>query len=560
MKEKIKLAINAVRRFMKAHKVISIMIALAVVIAVIVIVKLVSQGKNETKYVLAAAIKDNISSSVSGSGTVIAESQVDIKPKVSGDVVYVGVKVGDKVEKGQLIARIDDENAAKAVRDAELNLENARLSYEKTTRATEDSLNREIINSRDSVSSSLVAMSDTISDLDDLMYENDRGYSYMTNFNYYKSLTQNSRDKASSAALLADENYLNAVSLYKSASAKVVLQGDDHDELLSSLASSYNLVKAVFDTAESARVFLTVVRDDFNNRNETVPASITEDLRTVDGYISALNSRLSELSARKSALRDALDPLTAKISLTQRENALTDAKEKLGDYYIRAPFDGTVAKMNIKNADSVSSDSVSSGSSIATIVTDKSIAEISLNEVDVAKVKTGEKAVLDFDAVDNVTITGIVTEVDAVGSSSQGVVTYGAKIAFDVENEQIRSGMNVNATIFTETKANILLVPASAVKTQGGKSYVSVVKNPPSKLASVAVALSTVPENVPVTIGIQNDDYVEIISGLNEGDVVIERTVSGNSSSASRASESASGSNRNVMMFGSNGGSAPRMR
>ncbi|MFA4999421.1 MAG: efflux RND transporter periplasmic adaptor subunit [Parcubacteria group bacterium] len=595
MKEKIKLVIKAAHKFMKIHKVFSAAIVFAAVVAVIVSVKFISRGRDETKYVLAAALKDSISVSVSGSGTVTAESQVDIKPKVSGDVVYVGVKVGDKVKRGQLIAQIDDENAAKAVRDAELSLENAKLSYEKATKPAdaldlvqaenavfkaEDTLEREITNGYNAVSNAMSVLPGLLSDIHSLVYDWDNGFG-ISNFTYYKNFVLNDIKNAETTLISTDTNYKKADNLYKEVSSKLIIPiKNDQDELLDYLDSAYAAVKAASNAAQNARSFLIVAQNDFNNRDTDIPLSITADLRTIDGYIASLNTELVSLATRKTALRDAIiaiaekedalkdlkdgpDALalsSARLSLSQKENALEDAKEKLANYYIRAPFDGTVAKMNIKNADSVSSDSVSSGSSIATIVTDKSIAEISLNEVDIAKVKTGEKAILDFDAIDDMTITGIVTEVDAVGSSTQGVVSYGAKIAFDVENAQIRSGMNANATIITETKTNAILVPANAVKKQGDTSYVSVVKNPPSELASIAIALTTNPENIPVTIGLQNDDYVEILSGLSEGDVIIERTVTSSSSSAGRTNRTTSGGNQNMMMFGSNGGSAPRMR
>ena len=98
------------------------------------------------------------------------------------------------------------------------------------------------------------------------------------------------------------------------------------------------------------------------------------------------------------------------------------------------------------------------------LITKQKIAEISLNEVDAAKVKVGQKVTLTFDAIDGLSITGEVSEIDALGTVSQGVVTYGVKIAFDTQDERVKSGMSVSAAIITDVKQNVLLVPNAAVK------------------------------------------------------------------------------------------------
>ncbi|HQA96311.1 MAG TPA: HlyD family efflux transporter periplasmic adaptor subunit, partial [Candidatus Colwellbacteria bacterium] len=370
-------------------------------------------------------------------------------------------------------------DARKSVRDAEINLENAKLSYEKSIKPAteleirqaenalfkaEDNLDKEALAAYDAALSGLAKLPEAISGIYDLIYDTDFGFE-MTNLNYYKTLALLNKDGAAKAASLTEENYKKAKSLYKSVSSDLIAFDSEGDEILNYLESVYEGVKAGLEAAQAERNFIMLVRDDFDSRNQDIPYFLSNDLKTAETYVSSLQSELSNLASKKSAFRDAVlsvaekkddleelknkpDALTlstAKISLSQRENSLTDAKEKLNDHYIRAPFDGTVAKMNIKNSDSVSSDSVSSGSSIATIVSEKSMAEISLNETDISRVKIGQKAVLDFDSTDDVVIAGTIIEVDAVGSSSQGVVSYGAKIAFESEDERIKSGMSVNA-------------------------------------------------------------------------------------------------------------------
>jgi len=164
------------------------------------------------------------------------------------------------------------------------------------------------------------------------------------------------------------------------------------------------------------------------------------------------------------------------------------------------------------------------------LITQQRLAEISLNEVDVAKVKTGQKATLTFDAISDFSISGKVIEVDMLGTVNQGVVSYGVKIAFDTENERIKPGMSVAVDIITETKQDVLVLPNGAIKSQNGYYYVESAEVPEETrqqlLASVSgTVLSQSPKVQVVEIGISNDSYTEIVSGLNEGDIVVTSTV-----------------------------------
>jgi HlyD family secretion protein len=200
-----------------------------------------------------------------------------------------------------------------------------------------------------------------------------------------------------------------------------------------------------------------------------------------------------------------------------------DAKEKLADYSLRAPFDGTITGITIKKGDAVTS-----GTSIATLLTPQKIAEIALNEVDASKISLGQKATLSFDAVDGLSLTGKVSEIDALGTVSQGVVTYTVKITFDAEDARVKPGMSVSAAIITDVKQNVLMVPNSAVKLSGDARYVEVPTVPVATDATANVSgivFNEPPREQSIQMGISNDTSTEIISGLQEGDQIIVRTI-----------------------------------
>jgi HlyD family secretion protein len=226
--------------------------------------------------------------------------------------------------------------------------------------------------------------------------------------------------------------------------------------------------------------------------------------------VDALSSVKLSLSDKKEAVtKEDLDIETQNLAVKQRQYALSDAKENLAQHYIRAPFDGVVTEVNVKKGDSVSASTI-----LINLITKQKIAEISLNEVDVAKVKVGQKTTLTFDAIEDLTITGEIAEVYTLGTVSQGVVTYDVKITFDTQDEKVKPGMSVSVEIITDVKQDVLLVSNSAIKSQNDIQYVEV------------MGTDNAVYSQEIETGISNDTYTEIISGLKEGDIVVASTIS----------------------------------
>ncbi|MFH1564812.1 MAG: efflux RND transporter periplasmic adaptor subunit [bacterium] len=210
---------------------------------------------------------------------------------------------------------------------------------------------------------------------------------------------------------------------------------------------------------------------------------------------------------------DELDIRAKKITIQQKQEALNTAIEDLKDHEIYAPFDGIIAKVNVAKGDSVSS-----GTAIGSVITTQKIAEVTLNEIDAANTKVGQKVTLTFDAAEGVTAVGEVASIDTLGTVSQGVVSYQVKIAFDVQDERIKPGMSVSSSIIIDSKQNVIMSPISAVKTNGG-SYVEILVN-------------GAPQKKKVTTGISNDTMIEIVEGLEEWEQVITQTINPTAASA----------------------------
>jgi macrolide-specific efflux system membrane fusion protein len=112
------------RNYILGHKIISL-IGLIIIIAISYwIIKSFSNTATETSYITGQVKRETIIISVSGTGQVSALNQIDLKTKVSGDLTYLNVKVGQEVQKGAYLAQIDNG-------DASYELESAKIAYDK---------------------------------------------------------------------------------------------------------------------------------------------------------------------------------------------------------------------------------------------------------------------------------------------------------------------------------------------------------------------------------------------------------------------------------------------
>ncbi len=219
--------------------------------------------------------------------------------------------------------------------------------------------------------------------------------------------------------------------------------------------------------------------------------------------------------------------------IAQAEAALTSAwlSYSLTSSTIVAPVTGTIANLSITEGSRISNSSSSSDNNnspsaqaIGTIDTgsSKTTATVNLTEIDIVKIKTGQKVTMTLDAFPDKTYTGKVSIINTEGTVSSGVTTYPTTITFDAPPENIYPNMAVNATIITALKNDVLLVPTSAVQTSNGVSTVRVLKNDQST-------------SVGVEIGNTSDTQTEIVSGLSEGDQVIIGTTIPTSSGGTNA-------------------------
>jgi len=536
--------INTIKAYLIAHKAISIVILIVLLGLGYWGYKKFTSTANDVRYITTKIKRGEIISSISGSGQISSLNQVDIKAKVSGDVVYIAAQDGQKIGNGGLIARLDAKDAEKSVRDAEINLESskivlAKLKIEKSQENMEADLAKSYDDGFNTVSNVFLDLPEIMTGLDDIFFESNPATGQW-NIDWYEGQVNNEdRDKTIIFKQDLVDSYHAAKKAYDTSfdNYKTTSRSSSSAVIEALILQIYETTKIISDSIKNANNYVDFVNDSIQKNNFDEPTIIATHKATLNTYTSDTNAHLLSLLSIKTSIKEYkdaflnadLDIQSAELSLRQKENALQDAKDKLADYFIHAPFEGTIAKINVKK-----SDSISAGATAATLITKKQLAEISLNEVDVAKIKIGQTTMLTFDAIPDLTIAGIVSDIDTIGAVEQGVVTYIIKVSFDVQDERIKTGMSVSGAIITDKKQNVLVLPNSAIKSlsaQTGQVDQSYVENFDTSLVfppvgkSIGAVSKMIPNKIPVEVGLVGDSYSEIISGIKEEDEIIIRTI-----------------------------------
>jgi len=423
------------------------------------------------------------------------------------------------VRAGDLIASVD-------ARDARISLENAKINMEKLTNSNSTSLlqnNNSLSKAYETGYNTVVSTNSDfpsiVSGMDDLFYTQ-TGYLSDTKIQSLSDSTKTLRNNAGilfdSAKRKRDENS----SLYQKTS-----RTSSNNDIENLISNTYDTVKQFTEALKNARSAVEYIKNQQIDRNATDATTAETNL---DSWISKMNTNLSSLLSAKTSIDEANNSLielnkgTNSLDVRAQQLSLESAQLAYDNSFIRAPFDGVVAQLTVHLGDNVSN-----GTALGTFITQQKVADITLNEVDVAKIKIGNKATLTFDAIDGLEITGKVSSVDLVGTVSQGVVSYPVKIVLDTQDDRIKSGMSVSAGIITEAKQDIIVVPTSAIKSQNNVSYVDTVPKETSVTDSSGVVISVAPTQQQVELGISDDTNTEIISGLSVGDKIVTKTIAG---------------------------------
>lgn len=217
-------------------------------------------------------------------------------------------------------------------------------------------------------------------------------------------------------------------------------------------------------------------------------------------------------------------------------NAASLAYQATQNAVVTAPIGGTIANLSILPGSSVTASSGNNNSSTTTTASQVLIigdptnlqVKVTVSEIDVPKIKAGQKATIALDAFADKTFVGKLSNIDSIGTITSGVVSYTAYITLLDAPSDIKSGMTASVTIQTDRKDDVIKIPTSAITTTNGTSTVQVMKN-----GKITI--------IPVELGIASDTETEVTSGLTQGDTIITSAITPSTTSAGTSTSPFSG-------------------
>jgi HlyD family secretion protein len=410
--------------------------------------------------------RGDISASVSATGDVLPEREANLAFESAGAIRAVDVAVGDRVEAGQVLAQLDTVDVELAIRQAEVGL--------RTTLA---------------------------------------------------QLRQLQEPPSASDLAAAEAALASAQVAYQD-----LLAGADADQLASARAS-----------VEQARVQLEQAQqayDQVKDRPEVglLPQSLQLQQATIayetaqaQYRVATKNATAAQVAQAQSAIAQAqagLDRLRkapsaeqieiAQASVDQAQITLEQAQNRLADSRIAAPWPGIITTVNAV-AGTLAQPAVP-----AFQIADDSQFHLSVevDEVDIAGIQPGQPVTIEIDALPDTPLAGQVQSISpAALNTPTGGVAYLVRIDIAPTDAPLRTGMSATATIVSNTRNDVLLIPNRAVQLERetGRTFVERLTADPQ----------AEPQRVEVRLGLRNDVEAEVRDGLEEGDQLAIRTRSG---------------------------------
>lgn len=485
----------------------------------------------------AIAMKGDLATSVTGSGAIASANKSNVVAEVGGTIKEVFLSDGLPVKAGDLILKLDDSQAQLNVKQLENSISQTLLSQQYNKKSLEGiktlaPIDGEItdlqIHVGDDVSKNATLL--TITDKSKLKLTVPFNNKYREQLKKNQEVTANIYDTTLEVGMTV-KGYVTSISkaLYKTATGAEVYNvevalnnpGTIKEGMIGNV--EIDLAGGALTSAESGTL---------SYFNSVVVKAVT------GGTVSKINVSEGQPVAKGNVLAEfsnddlILEMETTALKLEDYYSQLEAAKNELDKYNIYAPIDGILTMNELKTGDVLKA-----GDAIGYTADYEAMQfEIAIDELDISKIKLGQSADVTIDALTETNakpIKASVAKVAIEGTSTNGVTTYPVTIKLD-KADQLKSGMNANAEILIEQRKDVLYVPIQAVSKRGGKSFVTVLKGANSVVGSGELKNDgAVRENNDkqkqldniemraVEVGINNEEYIEILSGLNEGEVVV---------------------------------------
>jgi RND family efflux transporter MFP subunit len=485
-------------------------------------------GTNTQKYATAIVQKKDITQEVLASGNVAAPKNIDLRFQGSGRVASVFVSTGDTVRSGQVLAELDTSVlAAQRAQAASVVLaQEAQLrSLQEGTRpeqlavtasqvqSDEVSLAQAAQLSSDALNNAYSAADSAIKNTADQLFSNPQTsptLAFLVSNASAKSAAEESRTKLGLTLALWQQ----------SISAK--LSAGDQSGAESLASANLQQTATALENINTALSYAVTTSD-------VSAAKISGWMNTVAGARSSISTAIATLTAASTARKNAAatlerDKKNLALQHAGSTNSALDAQEaqvqaakanvsaidaQIAQMRIVSPIGGVITDVRVEEGESVGA----STEAISMIPDSRLQVDVNVSEDVIAGVKLSDPVRITLDAFGAAEQWhGVVAKIDPAQTLIGGAVYYKTTVAFDQSDASIKPGMSATTLIQTGAASSTLVVPASAVSQSANGPTVSVVRNGATESRSVITGLKS------------KDGMIEILRGLQEGDVVVTGT------------------------------------
>lgn len=460
-------------------------------------------------YQTAQVQRQDLTVSVSGSGTVTPIESYQVSALVTGEILESPFEDGDQVEKDQLLYRIDPGSAQTSLQQAQLSVQQAQMNYDTLASSLQvKAIGGGVVQTLHVQEGDLVSAGTAIADITDT--------STMT-----LTVPFQSADAANISVGQAAQVTLSGTLETLSGTVESVASADqvgNGGALVRQVKIRLTNPGALTETTNAtARVgtYACASGGTLSPRlRQTITAAASGEITNLNVSVGSRVSAGTVLAAigGESAENSLAD---AALAVQNAQLSLQSAQEALDSYTITSPISGTVIEKNLKAGDQLNG----GDSGAMAVIYDLSQLELQMDvsELDIGQIQPGQTVEITAEALPGQTFTGVVEKVSVNGTTTDGFTTYPVTILLS-EYGDLNPGMNVSAHIIVERAENALCVPAEAVNSDG---TVLVAGEGAFAEDGVTIADPSKIESRPVTLGRGNQDYVEITSGLEEGETVL---------------------------------------
>ncbi len=442
-----------------------------------------------------------LTATVNATGNIEPEAEIRLSFQQAGTVAEVFFERGQAVKKGDVIAKLDTVDLELALAQAQASLEQAKNALLQAQSALENAKAQEII--------ATANYSRTVAGVRKSEIDAARAALAAAEANLAKlKAGPEPEDVAAAEAALrnAEAALRRAQSNYDAAYARNPAAIGAHPAALEleQATNNYNSAKAQYDRA-------TKGADDAQ-----IKAAEQQVMNAKANLDKLLNpARRFDIEQAEAQLQQArLQVRNAEVQIANAENQVRlaeiqvrQAQRRLDQAVLKSPIDGVIAAVNIK-----AGELVGAGAQPAVVVADLSRYHINItvDEIDIAKVKIGQEVNITLDSLPGVEVKGKVSRISPTSRLVNGVVSYDVRVDIEPTEAELRSGMTANASIVLERRSGVLLAPNWAIRRDRstGKSFLT-------------LQVGDQVTEVEVQTGLRNDTFSEILSGAKAGDVVV---------------------------------------